>query len=114
MPDGGPICITVREVAVGERGDAPSPHVVIAVADCGAGMNAATRARIFEPFFTTKAKGAGTGLGLAVVYSLVERAGGFVHVDTTAGKGTTFRVYLPRIAAADTEATVGLAEPAAG
>jgi signal transduction histidine kinase len=63
-------------------------------------MDAETRARIFEPFFTTKPREHGSGIGLAVVYGVVERAGGFVHVDSKLGRGTRIRVYLPRVAAA--------------
>jgi signal transduction histidine kinase len=100
MPDGGPIEVVVSEARVEDGDDEPGAYVVIEVADSGIGMDAATRARIFEPFFTTKPKGRGSGVGLSVVYGVVERAGGFVHVDSTPGRGTRMRMYLPRVAAA--------------
>ena len=70
-------------------------HAVLAVRDTGAGMNAATLDRVFEPFFTTKEVGKGTGLGLAVVYGIVLDHGGWVAVDSSPGRGSTFSVYLP-------------------
>ena len=72
-------------------------YVLLSVIDTGHGMDEPTEKRIFDPYFTTKDKGVGTGLGLAVVQGIVTRAGGSVAVESKAGKGTTFRVYLPRI-----------------
>ncbi len=98
MPKGGRLTIETQdvEVAGGTKPIAPpGRHVLIAVSDEGVGMDAATRARIFEPFFTTKPAGEGSGLGLATVQQVVERAGGTVVVDSEPGLGTTFRVYLP-------------------
>ena len=95
MTVGGTVDVTVRELPID---GGPGFHLVIEVADTGIGMDEATRARIFEPFFTTKGAG-GTGIGLAIVYRIVDRAGGFLHVESEPGRGTRIRVVLPRVAA---------------
>jgi signal transduction histidine kinase len=103
MPRGGVLTLATQDVEVdlalaAARDVRPGPYARLSVTDTGGGIAAETRSRLFEPFFTTKGPGKGTGLGLATVYAIVQRAGGFIQVDSELGKGSTFSVYLPRFA----------------
>jgi PAS domain S-box-containing protein len=96
------------------RLDLPGPHLALAVADTGAGMDEPVLARLFEPFFTTKRVGEGTGLGLAAVHGIVATLGGAILVETVPGAGTRFDVLLPVAGAAVRPGGVGAAPAASG
>jgi nitrogen-specific signal transduction histidine kinase len=119
MPRGGKLAIHTANVAPDDARAAPGAqlrpgaYVLLSVADTGVGMDSEVRARLFEPFFTTKRQGRGTGLGLSVVYGIVEQSGGSIQVDSRPGQGTTFRIYLPRVETPLQEPTAATPAPAA-
>ncbi len=109
MPDGGNLRIETMNARIGEDEVAvdktltPGPYVRLSVSDTGTGMSPDIAARVFEPFFTTKEPGKGTGLGLATIFGFVKQSNGHITVYSEVGLGTTFNLYLPRLADASAQ-----------
>jgi len=109
MPNGGKVLIRTRNVPESEsvgltkRGMPTGDYVLIEVEDTGTGMSPEIMEKIFEPFFSTKELGKGTGLGLSMVYGIIKQTGGFIYPESVVGKGTIFRIYLPRHVVSETE-----------
>jgi signal transduction histidine kinase/CheY-like chemotaxis protein len=120
MPNGGKLRIQTRNACLeGDSAQTGTPvasghFVLLEVTDTGTGMDQQTQAHIFEPFFTTKAVGEGSGLGLATVYAIVKHSNGHIEVQSTLGRGSSFKIYLPATvrADADRESSIDTAKPA--
>ncbi|CDZ50397.1 cell cycle histidine kinase CckA [Neorhizobium galegae] len=125
MPQGGTILIKTRNVSAEDAGgfnqaDLPAEDfVMVEVSDTGTGISPEIMDKIFEPFFTTKEVGKGTGLGLSMVYGIVKQSGGYIYPESEVGRGTSFRMFLPRhipetlVVVQDATATGTQAQPAA-
>jgi two-component system cell cycle sensor histidine kinase/response regulator CckA len=116
MPEGGRLTVRTSNITAKDskrfhaKGMPAADYVLVEVADTGTGIPPAIVDKIFEPFFSTKDVGKGTGLGLSTVYGIIKQTGGFVYVDSAEGKGTTFRIFLPRHVASAQEVALEQAE----
>src|SRR5205814_3288817 len=106
MPDGGTLAIRTRVI-----GSGPLAEIEVSVTDTGIGMPPDVVEKAFQPFFTTKEIGKGTGLGLSQVYGFIQQSGGHVSIESEVGRGTTIRLYLPRLTAAMPEAVTPIELP---
>lgn len=112
MPNGGAVTLRTRNVEAAEaetlnyRGMPAADYVLVEVEDAGTGMSQEVMEKIFEPFFSTKEMGKGTGLGLSMVYGIIKQTGGFIYPESEMGRGTSFRIFLPRHIPAEGEVRV--------
>jgi two-component system, cell cycle sensor histidine kinase and response regulator CckA len=120
MPEGGKLTLRTANVTAAEsqhlalKGMPLGEYVLVEVTDSGTGIPPEIIDRIFEPFFSTKEVGKGTGLGLSTVYGIVKQTGGFIYPESTIGKGTTFRIFLPRHIPTPEETAPAASEAGAG
>ncbi|MGE5190048.1 MAG: PAS domain S-box protein [Gemmatimonadota bacterium] len=117
MPGGGELTVSTEAAVLDDGfcrlhpGASPGRHVLVSVSDTGVGIPRENLGRVFDPFFTTKEQGKGTGLGLSMVFGIVKSHGGYIDVESTVGRGTTFRIYLPAAAGEVLQLEIPYAHP---